>query len=53
MQFKLDGHKDWIKASSDLLTEKLDTLVNFRENEKKPLVIPSCKAVLAKKDNYA
>ena len=53
MQFKLDGHKDWIKASSDLLTEKLDTLVNFRENEKKPLVIPSCRAVLAKKDNYA
>ena len=53
MQFKLGGATEWSKASCETLSEKLDSIVIFREDEKKPLVLPTCKQVLSRKDNFA
>ena len=53
MVFKMGNDKDWTKATSDVLSEKLETLVTYRDNEKKPIVIPSCKEILDKKDKFA
>ena len=53
MQFKLGDDKEWIKASSEIMTEKLDTIVTFREDEKKPSVLPTCRQVLNRKENFA
>ena len=53
MVFKMGNDKDWTKATSDVLSEKLETLVTYRDNEKKPIVIPTCKEILDKKDKFA
>ena len=53
MVFKMGNDKDWTKATSDVLSEKLETLVTYRDNEKKPIVIPSCKEILDKKNKFA
>ena len=53
MQFKCGDDKEWIKASSEILADKLDTIVSYREDEKQPSVLPTCRQVLNRKDNFA
>ena len=53
MQFKCGDDKEWVKASSEVLADKLDTIVTFRDDEKQPSVLPTCRQVLNRKDNFA
>ena len=53
MLFKSGDSQEWVKASSESLADKLDSVVVYREEEKKPVVLPTCREIINRKDNYA
>ena len=53
MQFKIGGATEWTKASCESISDKLDSIVTFRDDERKPNVLPTCRQVLNRKDNFA
>ena len=53
MLFKSGDSQEWVKASSESLADKLESVVVYREEEKKPAVLPTCREIINRKDNYA
>ena len=53
MQFKIGDNKEWVKASSEIISDKLDTIVTYRDDERQPAVLPTCRHVLNRKENFA
>ena len=53
MQFKIGDNKEWVKASSETISDKLDTIVTYRDDERQPAVLPTCRHVLNRKENFA
>ena len=53
VQFTTGGATEWAKASCESLSDKLGSIAIFREDEKKPQVLPTCMQVINCKDNFA